>query len=220
MKSVLVINPNSNSVVTAGIDAALEPLRGAGADIRAIGLEGTPLGIQSQADVDSAGLAVAQYVRENQEQHEAFVIACFSDPGLWMSREATARPIFGIAQTGMLSALSLGQHPGVISILETSIPRHWRLYRSMGIDSVIAGDVAVNTPVSELADEGKVLERMVSAGRTLCSTHGADVLVLGCAGMARYRSSLEGELGVPVVDPTQAAVAFAIAAVQLGWVTP
>ncbi len=45
---------------------------------------------------------------------------------------------------------------------------------------------------------------------------GAQVLVLGCAGMARYRARLEAALEVPVIDPTQAAVAMAIAAVQLG----
>jgi Asp/Glu/hydantoin racemase len=40
---------------------------------------------------------------------------------------------------------------------------------------------------------------------------------MGCAGMARYRQSLEDTLGVPVIDPSQAAVANAIAAVRLGY---
>ncbi len=34
--------------------------------------------------------------------------------------------------------------------------------------------------------------------------------------MARYRARLEAALDVPVIDPTQAAVAMAIAAVHLG----
>jgi allantoin racemase len=50
----------------------------------------------------------------------------------------------------------------------------------------------------------------------LTETHGADVLVMGCAGMARYRAALEETLGVPVIDPTQAAVGMAISWVQLG----
>ncbi len=45
---------------------------------------------------------------------------------------------------------------------------------------------------------------------------GAQVLVLGCAGMARHRARLEETLDVPVIDSTRAAVAMAIAAVQLG----
>ena len=44
---------------------------------------------------------------------------------------------------------------------------------------------------------------------------GADVLILGCAGMARHRENIERALGVPVIDPAQAAAVQAIAAVRL-----
>jgi Asp/Glu/hydantoin racemase len=47
--------------------------------------------------------------------------------------------------------------------------------------------------------------------------HGADVVVMGCAGMARYRAPLQQAIGLPVVEPTQAAVAMAIGRVRLGW---
>ena len=50
---------------------------------------------------------------------------------------------------------------------------------------------------------------MVEVGEQL-KADGADVVVLGCAGMARYRDRLEERLAVPVVDPSQAAVAQAI----------
>ena len=58
---------------------------------------------------------------------------------------------------------------------------------------------------------------MIDVGRTLRDTHGADVLVMGCAGMARFRETLERELGIPVVEPTQAAVTMAVGRVRLGW---
>jgi len=38
--------------------------------------------------------------------------------------------------------------------------------------------------------------------------------VMGCAGMARHRKALEDALGIPVIDPTQAAVTMALGAVQ------
>ena len=58
---------------------------------------------------------------------------------------------------------------------------------------------------------------MIDTGRVLREDCGADVVVLGCAGMADYRAAMEEALGIPVVDPTQAAVSHAIAAVQLGY---
>jgi Asp/Glu/hydantoin racemase len=58
---------------------------------------------------------------------------------------------------------------------------------------------------------------MGRVGRALREQHGADVLVMGCAGMARYRKPLQDEVGIPVVEPTQAAVAMAIGRVRLNW---
>ncbi len=57
---------------------------------------------------------------------------------------------------------------------------------------------------------------MTEVGARLRDDLGAEILVLGCAGMARYRARLEAAIEVPVIDPTQAAVAMALAAVQLG----
>jgi allantoin racemase len=54
-------------------------------------------------------------------------------------------------------------------------------------------------------------------GKKLRDDHGADVVVMGCAGMAPYRKRLQNALGIPVVEPTQAAVAMAIGRVRLGW---
>ena len=57
---------------------------------------------------------------------------------------------------------------------------------------------------------------MVEVGLKLKDDDGAEAIVMGCAGMARHRRPLEDALGVPVIDPTQAAVAMAIGAVQAG----
>jgi Asp/Glu/hydantoin racemase len=56
----------------------------------------------------------------------------------------------------------------------------------------------------------------VETGHALIEEDGADVVIMGCAGMARHRRALEHALGVPVIDPTQAAVAMAIGTVQVG----
>ena len=56
---------------------------------------------------------------------------------------------------------------------------------------------------------------MIEIGKKLRDKKGADVLVLGCAGMARYREQLEQHLSISVVDPVQAATAMAIGAIKL-----
>jgi Asp/Glu/hydantoin racemase len=83
----------------------------------------------------------------------------------------------------------------------------------------VAGDRAVGLNVVDLADEGRTLDKMIVTGRALKEQDGANAIVMGCAGMARYRARMEDALGIPVVDPTQAAVAMALGAVACGWRT-
>jgi Asp/Glu/hydantoin racemase len=213
-RDVLVINPNSNAAVTAGIDAALAPLRFAdGPQIRCATLVGTPFGIESQQDVEEVVLPLRRLVSSDNEA-AAFVIACYSDPGLHVSREATTRPVFGIAECAVLTALARGERFGVIAIAAKSLPRHLRYLREMGLAARLAGERPLEMSVAESASDEGALQRMIAVGRELTTKDGADVVIMGCAGMARHRPALERALGVPVIDPTQAAVAIAIGAVQ------
>jgi Asp/Glu/hydantoin racemase len=198
------------------MDAALDPLRSPGGpEIKSVTLPEGPPGIQSQRDVDFVVPHLCRRIAA-ENQADAFVIACFSDPGLHAARETTDRPVLGIAECGILTAMTLGSKFGVIAILQKSIPRHLRYMGAMGVMDRCAGELPVDLPVLELADEKKTFGRMVTVGKKL-REQGADAVVMGCAGMARYRDGLQQELGVPVVEPTQAAVSMAIGRVRVNW---
>jgi Asp/Glu/hydantoin racemase len=46
---------------------------------------------------------------------------------------------------------------------------------------------------------------------------GADVIILGCAGLGSYRHAMQESLGVPVIDPVQAGVALACTNLDLAY---
>ena len=187
-----------------------------GPEIDVVTLKEGPPGIETQQHVDGVVPHLIKLVK-GEERYDAFVIACYSDPGLHSLREATKKPVLGISECGILTALTLGQKFGVIAILEKSIPRHLRYMGAMGVMNRLAAELAIGLGVVELSDERKTFGRMAEVGKTLRDAHGADVIVMGCAGMARYRQPLQEAVGVPVVEPTQAAVAMAIGRVRLGW---
>ena len=217
---IIVINPNSSQACTDGIDAALDPLRFDGApEIECLTLAEGPPGVETQRHADDVIGPMCRLVGKNDNRASAFVIACFSDPGLHSLRETTAKPVLGIAESAMLTACTLGDRFGIIGILAASAPRHRRHVRVLGLESRFAGEVSVGLGVTELVDEGRTLDRMFDCGRRLRDEDGAGVLIMGCAGMARYRARLEDDSGLPVVDPTQAAVTMAIGAVRLGYAT-
>jgi allantoin racemase len=212
--SILVINPNSNQIVTQGLEAALKPLGfEGGPEIVCKTLAEGPYGIESQADADGVAMPLRRLV-ESDNSSSAFIIACYSDPGLHVCREATDRPVFGIAECGVLTALARAETFGVIAIAQRSIRRHMRYLRQMGLMERMSGERPLNMSVAETASGEGTLAKMIEVGRILKEEDGAGAIVMGCAGMARHRRSLEQALGIPVIDPTQAAVAMAVGTVQ------
>ena len=213
--TVRVINPNSNVAVTASMSAALEPLRTAdGPAIDCVTLTDGPFGIESQADVAAVEPLLGAYVTADNAA-SAFVIACYSDPGLALCRDATARPVFGIAECAVLTALTRAPSFGVISILSASIPRHMRHLRERMLQGNCAGDRALELSVAEVESGAQTFDKMVAVGTELRDLDGAGCIVMGCAGMAKHRRPLQDALGVPVIDPVQAATGMAVSAVQL-----
>ena len=213
-KSLIVINPNSSQMVTDAIDLAINPLRRFGTPVRCLTLAEGPLGIESQKQAD---LTIAPMLALAAAQTDAagYVIACFGDPGLYALRDQTPLPVVGIQQAAVMTALTLGQRFGVIAILPNSIPRHMRAFGAMGALGRLAGDRALGLTVADLADERVSLEAMIATGCKLRDGDGADVLIMGCAGMARYREALETATGLPVVEPCQAAVSMALGQIAL-----
>jgi Asp/Glu/hydantoin racemase len=216
MQPIIVINPNSTEAVTASIDRSIEPLRMAGGPpIECLTLKEGPPGIESQQTADSVIMPLCRLIRSRNETASAFVIACFSDPGLHSAREVTRKPVLGIAECSIVTALTKGDHFGIVSILENSLLRHQRLVRAMGLWQRFAGDIAIGIGIEGLSQESRVLDRMISAGNALKDRHGADVIIMGCAGMARYWNDVQQAVGIPVVEPTRAAVTMAIGEVML-----
>ncbi len=212
-KRIHVINPNSNEAVTRGLAQALEPFSFAGGpEFHCSTLAEGPFGIENQLHVEQVKVPLRRLV-EGDNESAAFIIACYSDPGLHVCRDGTRRPVFGIAESGVLTALARGDRFGVIAISGRSIRRHMRYLREMGLMDRLAGERPLDMSVAETASGEGTFARMEAVGRALRDEDGADVIVMGCAGMARHRKPLEQALGIPVIDPTQAAAAMAMGTV-------
>jgi len=216
--TIYVINPQSTLATTQGIDRACEPLRMAGGPlIECVTLADGPPSIQSERDADSVAAPLARLVADAERRVAAFVVACFGDPGLHAAREATRKPVLGVTESGFLAALMLGHRVGVIGMLPALIPRHSRSIRAMGIGERYAGERAVSLNIAHAPEEARTLHRMIEVARELREQDRADALVMGCVGFAQYRERIERAVGIPVVEPTQAAIALAIGRVRLGW---
>lgn len=211
---VFVVNPNSTLAVTEGIDRALDALRRPQVPhIRCLTLAEGPPGIETQAHIDGVVAPLCRLANDLEDEADAFVVACFSDPGLAELRVASARPVFGIAESAYRKAAEGPGRFGILSIVEASVARHRRYLERLGLLGALAGDRPVEMAVEALADDPAAsLARLIEVGKAIVGVDGADALVLGCTSMAPFKDDLSAALSVPVIEPSQAAVAEAIAA--------
>ena len=215
---ITLINPNTSRAMTAKIAAAAREAAGPGVVIDAVCPETGAAAIESHVDEVLAAAAVVDLVRQDQQAggSDAYVIACFGDPGLDAARELVDVPVIGIAEAAMHAATLAGRTFAVVTTLSRTLGRARDLVARYGMGDAAVWLTAAEIPVLELEDTGS--EAAASIAR-LCHEavrREADVIVLGCAGMADLCRMLTATAGVPVVDGVASAVGLATAMVRMG----
>ncbi|MFP4263960.1 MAG: aspartate/glutamate racemase family protein, partial [Halomonas sp.] len=93
-----LINPNTTVGMTTTIGEAARRVAATGTEIVATQPEHGPVSIESHFDEAISAVGVLEQVLTGErEGADAYIIACFGDPGLLAARELTRAPVIGIA---------------------------------------------------------------------------------------------------------------------------
>ena len=206
---LLIINPNSNETVTQGLrESFANDINKLSIESECVTLPGGPFGIETDEDISSV-IPLIQARIGSSPQFDAYVIACYSDPGLEECRNMTEKFVLGIQRSALETAISIGNCIGVLALSAQSIARHLSYIEALGFTKQFAGELPLDISVDEATNDSTTLRKIISQGRRLIDKFDVDVLILGCAGMAAHRQAAEAALQVPTIDPTQAAVSQA-----------
>jgi allantoin racemase len=174
-----------------------------------------PSSIETFFDEAFALPEILRIVQEKEREADAVVINCFAEPALHAARELADIPVVGPAEASISLALMLGHKFAIISTLRNSGPWSEMQVRSIGLESRLAGAVGIDIPVLELNSEPeKTAQRLEEAAKDLIR-RGAEVIILGCTGMAMVSRLLRKKLSVPVIEPLAAAISVAESLVRL-----
>ena len=215
---IKIINPNTTWSMTDKIGACARSVARPGTEILAVSPAMGPVSIESHYDEALAVPGLLQEIASGERDgYDAYVIACFGDPGLKGARELARGPVIGIAEAAMHLASMVGSHFSVVTTLGRTIGQAWHLAEIYGMQRFCANVRACELPVLELEEPGsKARERITAECRLALEQDGSDVIVLGCAGMADLCEHIAQTLGVPVIDGVAAATQLAESLVSLG----
>ena len=177
-----------------------------------------PASIEGHYDEAMSCFGLLEEVRKGEaEGVDAYVIACFGDPGLDAARELTAAPVLGIAEAAFHAASFLATGFSVVTTMTRTCVIAERLVQRYGCERQCRGIHGTDIPVLELEACGEAtVAQIEAAAREALARDRSGAIVLGCGGMAALCRTLQQRLQVPVIDGVSAAVKFAEALVALG----
>lgn len=195
---ILCINPNSSKEVTEGIKKTCLNYTLPATDIKVEYLKDSPEGIESYQDVIISQNNMLEKFKNWEKEYDGFIVACHSDVGVDMLREISVKPVIGIGEASMLFALPLGHKFTILSLKGKKIPQKEELVKKYGLESRCASIRA--TGLGVVATEEEKREKLLKEGSNALKYDRAEVLILGCAGMAGLDKFLGEKLNVPVID--------------------
>jgi Asp/Glu/hydantoin racemase len=208
---ILILNPNTSRACTAGIAEAVAPFCAPGLPrMEVISLSDGVPAIVTWRDWHAVVEPICRAIE--REKADAYVIGCVSDPGLEAARTVTDKPVLGMFRSAVAAALTRAERFGVIGFTHRSEARQRRALQAMGVESRLAAWIPLDLPMEVLTDPVAPQARIAEAARELAA-RGADVIVLGCAGMAQHVGVASEGGRVPVIEPCQAGAAAALLAV-------
>jgi len=210
--NILIINPNSDPEMTAAIQRTAEDFASGDFEVVCLSTPGAPHFIETYEDEIKAAPGMIDQVRENQDQYDAFVIACHDDPHLDVLKEIAKKPVVGIGEASMKMATLLGHRFSVIQATEHSIPIKESLVWKYHLQDLLASIRAPRKGSQNISDA----EKYSQAARAAVEEDRAEVIVLGCAGMTGLDKQMQKELGVPVLDGVVCSLILASGLVKYG----
>lgn len=214
---IRVINPNTTQSMTDSIGAAARAVAAPGTTVEAVTPTMGPASIESHYEEALAVPGILEQIDLGEREGvDAYVVACFGDPGMDAARELASGPVIGIAEAGFHAAAMLGRRFGVVTTLGRTVGRARELTERYGFASVCTEIRACQVPVLALEDPASDARRLLIDECHAVIANGADAVVLGCAGMADFCAEVSEAIGAPVVDGVAAATVLAESLVRLG----
>lgn len=201
---ILCINPNSSQEVTEGIEKICRKYSLSDTEVEVKYIEEAPPGIESYHDAAVSEKYLIERFKEWKGKYDGFIIACHSDIGVDLLRELTDKPVIGIGEASMLFALPLGHKFSILSLKRKKIPQKEDLVRKYGLENRCTS-IRI-TGLGVIATDEEKREKLVQEGIKAVKEDGAEVLILGCAGMAGLDKEIEKIIGVPVIDGVVSAI--------------
>ncbi|MCZ4653604.1 aspartate/glutamate racemase family protein [Gordonia amicalis] len=214
---ILVANVNTTESMTEAIASSARSVASPGTEIVGI----TPrFGADScEGNFESylAAIAVMDAILAYPEPYDAVIQAGYGEHGREGLQELLEVPVVDITEAAASTAMYLGHKFSVVTTLDRTVPLIEDRLKLAGLDQRCASVRASGLGVLELeSDPERAVKAIVEQSRQAVADDHAEVICLGCGGMAELEEQVRAATGVPIVDGVRSAVTIAEGLVRMG----
>jgi allantoin racemase len=214
---ILVVNVNTTASMTELIASQAAAAASYSTEIVALTPRFGARSCEGNFESYLAAVAIMDVVNSYDAAYDAVIIAGYGEHGREGLQELLNVPVVDITEAAASTAMFLGRNYSVVTTLDRTVPLIEDRLRLAGLDGRCASVRATGVPVLDLdADPAAALDAIVRVAEHAVAHDRAEVICLGCAGMAGLDEQVQARVGVPVVEGVAAAVMIAESLVRLG----
>ena len=207
-----LLNPNTDLSHTGAMAGVARDVLPEASEVLAASPERGPASIESAADAVVAAAEMLALLRSLPPQ-DAYLVACFCDPGLDAARELTDAPVVGIGEAAYRAACLVATRFGVVTTLPRGVAAIEESARRYGVVERLLAVEALDIPVAQQGQGYPDTTDAIVAAAGRLAARRAEAVVLACGGMADVATAVREGVGVPVCD----GVAFGALLAHAAW---
>lgn len=214
LADILLLNANTNTAMTDKMQSAARAMH---PNCRGATVKRGYEYISDRVSASVAAEAVVEFAEllDEATMPDALVVACFGDPGLWTLRQRLPIPVIGMAEASCHVACQMGRRFGIVTGGSPWAPMLRAFVAQTGLSSRMCGVYTLDQPGDVLAANPQHSLSFVAQKVDQARYDGADVVILGGAGMVGFAELLSAGTEFPILDSLSCAISQAVALAQV-----
>lgn len=218
---VLVVNPVGHDRWDHSDKKIYESYASEGTEVDVVSLPRGPASVETAEAYAEVEPLIIELVKGVHAGYDAVIVNCFLDPGVAKLRKILGnKVVVGPCEASLSLARNLSDKIAVVTVgggVETLGLIKERV-KSLGFENVVVSVRGISLRVLELDRDREVTLRHLVNEASKAVSEGADVIVLGCTGLAGMAREVSDAVGVPVIDPAWSALKIAELLASVGGV--
>ncbi|MEM3832488.1 MAG: aspartate/glutamate racemase family protein [Thermoprotei archaeon] len=183
--------------------------------IDVVSLPEGPLSVETPENEAQIIPLVIKTAIEYYKKYDAIVVNCYLDPAVDLLKGIIRIPVVGPCEASLALASMIGKKIGIVTVSNKAIWMIEDRVEELAFKDKVIHISGIPLGVLSLDEDIKRTKALVIEETKNAIKNGAEVIVLGCTGLTGLAKEIQNIVGIPVIDPTGAAIKVAEGLVKL-----